>query len=96
MWWARGRDEPHLIELALFSALFCDNQVRDVHGVEGASKDADAHPFLPHHAVLMTVRDSVVHTRRVRVCEVSIAWSVAILAIIKETLSLVWDCELCC
>ena len=43
----RSRDEPNLIQLRLLTALFRDNQVRDVNRVESTSEDADAHPFFP-------------------------------------------------
>jgi hypothetical protein len=45
----RSRDEPNLIQLRLLTALFRDNQVREVNRVEGTSENADAHPLLPPH-----------------------------------------------
>jgi hypothetical protein len=33
----------------LLTALFRDNQVRDVNRVKGTSEDADTHPLLPPH-----------------------------------------------
>ena len=48
----KGRDEPDLVERALFPALLGQDQMALVNGIEGAAEDAHTHDGLAHVAAV--------------------------------------------